>query len=123
MRRQTLILLLATAALGGAAHAQDRTHYHCSQIGNFSNCQDSDGDTYTVFRDSSGATVTDSRGRTSRVTHDAFGGTTIQGPNGSTIHGHTDSFGNTTYDDGQGHQSHCHRSPFSLPGQTDEDCD
>jgi hypothetical protein len=123
MRRQILIVLLATATLGGAAHAQNQTHYHCNEVGAFSTCQDSDGDTYTVFRDSSGATVTDSRGRTARVTHDAFGGTTIQGQDGKTVHGHTDSLGNTTYDDGEGHQSHCRRSPIDLPGQSDEDCD
>lgn len=123
MRRQTLIVLLATAALGGAAHAQGQTHYHCNQFANIANCQDSDGDMYTVYRDPFGATITDNQGRTSRVNRDAFGGTTIQTPDGSMVRGHTDTFGNTTYDDGQGHQTHCHRSPIDLPGQSDEDCD
>jgi hypothetical protein len=123
MRKQALIGALAVAALGGAAHAQNQTHYHCTQTGGaFSTCQDSEGGMYTVYKDPFGATITDNQGQTSRVTHDAFGGTTIQRSDGETIHGHTDMFGNTTYDDGQGHQAHCRRSPISLPGETDEDC-
>ena len=143
MRNQTLIVLLATAALGGAAHAQNRTHYTCNDgLPGYATCRDSNGDSYTVHTDSFGTTVTDNHGNRSRIqddgiggvniqdssgrrTHiqdDGLGGTTIRRPDGSVVHSRTDAFGNTTYDDGQGHQTRCRRSPFGLPGQTDEDC-
>ena len=59
MRNQTLIVLLATAALGGAAHAQNRTHYTCNDgLPGYATCRDSNGDSYTVHTDSFGTTVT-----------------------------------------------------------------
>jgi hypothetical protein len=142
MRKGPLILLLS-AALGGTAQAQSTTHYNCSDgLPGFSTCRDSNGDTYRVQKDEFGTTVTDNHGNRARIRDDGLGGTIIQdnsgrqthiqsdglggniirAPDGSVVHERTDAFGNTTYQDQQGHQTRCRRSPYALPGQTEEDC-
>jgi hypothetical protein len=119
MRRRILILFVAFMA--GSAQAQ--VHYSCDDpVGAIQTCRDSKGNLYTVTQDAMGATVTDNRGRMSRVQTDVLGDTTIQNQDGSQVRSHTDAFGSTTYEDDRGNQTHCRRSPVALPGQTEADC-
>ena len=119
--RRCLMLGLSWAAFGAGAQAQ--VHYSCNEpVGTITTCSDSKGNMYTVMKDLTGATITDSRGHMAYVHPDLIGGTTIQNPDGSQTRSHTDALGETVYEDDKGHQTHCRRSPIALPGQTEMDC-